>query len=248
MHVHNSRLRTIDTFFVLDLDRCLVNTEKLFVGLLDVIEERTGITAGEIEIARREYESDGGVFDIARYIMTFFDGKGMDGPAEWNEIKHLFVAEAHGQDMMEPFAAKLLAQLDESQLQYCILTFGADAWQLTKLEAAGLSDVPHMVTHDIDKGRLIASWQLASGHFLIPTTLAGGAGLVAGRIVFIDDKPVSFDRIPADVFGICAIAPGAVWAKERLEALPDNVRVVDGINSAIELLKSHNYFSYIDKT
>src|SRR5688500_12624612 len=86
MQERSTRLRTTNIFYVLDLDRCLVNTEKLLAALLEVIEDSAGIPPEEIDIARRECEKAGGTFDIVDYVMGSFDGKGQDGPAEWNKI------------------------------------------------------------------------------------------------------------------------------------------------------------------
>lgn len=228
----------VDTFYILDLDRCLVNTEKLQMLLQQIIQRELGILPDEMNLARREYERAGGSFDTAGYVMGVLDGKNLDGPAVWHEVTRMFIQEAQTQDMLQPYASELLRRLDALGARFGIVTYGNDAWQLTKLEAASLGSIPHLVTHDIAKARLIASWQHSEG-FLVPTLLAGGMPLIARQLVFIDDKPISFIGLPVGVRGICAVAPGASWPDELLAQLPSNVSVTYGLHGAIELLFSH---------
>ena len=238
--MQNPEKTAVDTFYVLDLDRCLVNTEKLQLLLQQIIQRELGILPDEMNLARREYERAGGSFDTAGYVMGVLDGKNLDGPAVWHEITRIFIRESQAQDMLQPYASELLRRLDTLGARFGIVTYGNDAWQLTKLEAASLSAIPHLVTHDVAKARLIASWQHQEG-FLVPTLLAGAGGspLIARQLVLIDDKPVSFIGLPAGARGVCAIAPGATWPDELLVRLPSNVSVTYGLHGAIELLFSH---------
>lgn len=242
MQEHSTRLQTVDVFYVLDLDRCLVNTEKLLALLLEIIERDAGISSEEVDIARRECERAGGTFDIVDYVMGSFDERGQDGPARWDVIKRDFINESRRHEMLALHARELLAALDQRRIRYGIVTYGMDVWQLIKIAAAGLGDIPHTVTHDVVKGRLLSSWQLASGHFLIPRALSGAKGLVAERVVFVDDKPISFGNIPPEVIGICALAPGVVWNDKQLARLPSSVSVVEGMKGVIKLLKDHEYY------
>ena len=246
-NTQRQQVEAVELFYVLDLDRCLANTEKLQAFLQRIIERELGILPEEMNLARREYERAGGSFDTAGYVMGVLDGKGIDGPALWHDITRIFIQEAQTQDMLEPYAAELLVQLRRAGARFGIVTYGSDAWQLTKLEAAGLGDIPHIVTHDVAKARLIASWQSPEG-FLIPTLLAGGKPLLARQLVFIDDKPISFIGLPVGVHGICAVSPGASWPDALLAQLPSNVSVTYGLHGAIELLFSHKERDIVDKT
>ena len=238
MPEYNNPTKTVDVFYILDMDRCLVNTEKLQALLQRIIQRELGMAPEEMNLARREYERAGGSFDTAGYVMGVLDGKDVDGPAVWHDITRMFIQEAQTQDMLEPYAAELLQRLRRTDAAFGIVTYGSDTWQLTKLDAAGLAAIPHIVTHDVAKARLIASWQHAEG-FLVPTQLAGGEHFTAQRLVFIDDKPISFIGLPSGVQGICAVSPGASWPDELLSQLPSNVSVTYGLHGAIELLFSH---------
>jgi hypothetical protein len=241
-------MASIGLFYVLDMDRCLVNTDKLTLFLQGIVSRELGIDSAELELARMEYENEGGAFDMAGYAMSVADGRGKDGPEVWHKIQRIFVYECQAHDMLNPYGADLLNILRSHAIPFGIVTFGGDAWQLSKLAAAGLSDIPHIVTHEEKKGRLLRSWQRSDGAFLLPPVLGGETKVVTQRLVFIDDKPKSFVGLPEEVVGICAISPGVIWPSKVLRDLPDNVRVVKGLHDAIELIKSHKDSLLIDKT
>lgn len=227
----------LEVFYVLDLDRSLVDTDALVVLLQRIIMSELGIDAEEIIDARREYEAQRGVvFDIAEYVMGVMDQRGEDGPAVWQRIKHLFIRAARKRDVLEPGGFELLQWLESRKQKFGILTYGGDTWQLTKMDAAGLISVPHIVTHNEQKGKLIASWQLKDNSFLVPALIAGGRPARARKLVFIDDKPVSFIGIPPEVESYCAIARGVAWPQDILALVPRSVHIVQGVREVMRSL------------
>lgn len=240
-------LRTVDEFYVLDLDRCLLDTEKVQAFLEHVLSRDLAIDPQDMNVARREVEQSGGSFDTATYVMNFLDEQGKDGPALWHSIKRRFIEEAQKEDMLQSFARQFIYELRLRKAKYGIVTFGGDAWQSAKIAAAGLEDVPFLITHELEKGRLLSSWQRKDGTFLIPRQVAGSK-MYAKRLVFVDDKPVSFVGLPDGVRGVWAIAPGTRWPKSAYEQLPNHTTPVQGMHGAIELLFSHENSSIVDKT
>ena len=226
------RLSTVNEFYVLDLDRCLLDTEKLQALLVVVLKRDLGIESHEMNIVRRKVEQSGGSFDTASYVMGFLDKQGEDGPALWHSIKQRFIDEAQKEDMLLPYARQFIYELRLRKRKYGIVTFGGDMWQSVKIAAAGLDDVPHLITHELEKGRLLASWQRKDGTFLLPRQVAGKK-LYAKRLVFVDDKPVSFVGLPSGITGVWAIAPGAKWPKSAYENLPHHTTPVDGIHLSL---------------
>jgi hypothetical protein len=237
-HTHTTH-ETIDTFYVLDLDRCLIDTDRLQRAMMHVIEKDTDIDGVRLDEGRVAYEASGGSFDTAKYVTDLFKSEGRkDGRELWNSIAQAATAEAQGEDMLLPYAAELLARLKHEGRAFGILTYGGRMWQETKITASGLADIPHIVTPIKEKGILLTSWKQEDGSFLIPAPLGGGRVLRARSLVFIDDKPVSFKGIPEGVRAICAITPGATWPDDILAALSPQVEIVQGLRDVVPLLFS----------
>ncbi|HEY5695288.1 MAG TPA: hypothetical protein VIQ80_00465, partial [Candidatus Saccharimonadales bacterium] len=118
------------------------------------------------------------------------------------------------------------------------ITYGVEeAWQLTKLELAGLLDVPHLITHIEAKGELLTGWKQADGSFIVPPALtADFTPLRVQQLIFLDDKAKSFRGIPEGVRGVHIVAPGGNTLPAQQGDLPAGVTSVTGIPGAIELL------------
>lgn len=242
MSVRNqSDLPVCDEFFVLDLDRCLLDTDKVQALLEYVLRRDLGIESTEMNDARKAHEASGGSFDTAGYVMTLLDKQGQDGPSVWHTVEQRFIDEALQQDLLQPFAHQFIYELRLHKKPYGVVTFGGAAWQSAKIAAAGLVDIPHLITHELEKGRLLSSWRRDDGVFLLPSAVAGSL-IYAKHIVFVDDKPVSFVGLPPDVTGIWAIAPRVSWPSSAYDTLPQNVTPVQGMQGAIELLFSHKEY------
>jgi len=229
----------VETFYILDLDRCLVNTDRLQALLQRIIERETPIGTGTLNEVREAYEAAGGSFDTASYMKDFFDSQSEDGQELWNRIARLAIEESQGEDMLLPYAAELLARLRSENVAFGIVTYGGNMWQETKIAASGLGEIPHIVTPIKEKGRLLTSWKQDDGSFILPGPLGGGRVINAKTLVFIDDKPISFMGIPDGVKAICAITPGVTWPSSVLDALPPQVEIIQGLHDTIKLLFGH---------
>ncbi len=222
--------KKVETFYLLDFDRCLASTEKFQLLLERVVEKQTSIKVAEIRQARHDFI---GSFDLASYVRGRLTTMHQDGEERWIRIESEFVDMALGEDLLEPGAHELLHALDSRELPYGIVTYGGDAWQRAKIAAAGLLYVPHLVTDQKEKGVLIASWQREDGYQL-PQELAGDDAF-ARRLVFVDDKPFSFWGLPANVRGIC-VTPIEDAMEVDMSLLPDNVEVAHGLGEVVRLL------------
>jgi len=157
----------------------------------------------------------------------------------WQHIRQIYVAAAKVEDLLEPGAARLLDLLDERHIPYGILTFGTEAWQLTKLEAAGLVDrgIPFEITQIERKGEVLAGWKREAGFAIPPAMVRGVQPLYVRNIVFLDDKPRSFTALPEGVHGVC-VRPVAYPPRISQQGpIPAGVDEVEGIQGAIELLR-----------
>jgi hypothetical protein len=226
-----------EVFYVLDFDRTLANTDKFHDILEEVIEQETAISARLLREARIKAESIGESFDTIDYLRRFLEGE--NGKQSWLDIQRVFVARAQKEDLLEPHALELFRILDDRKIPYGIITFGGEAWQLAKIEAAGLMDVPHVVTHIKEKGLILTGWKKnGSDTFIIPPGLTRVfRPLRVTTIVFLDDKAISFADMPDGVRGIYVRSTNRLLISQQ-GALPPNVTSAQGLGGAIQLLFS----------
>lgn len=224
------------TFFVLDFDRTLGNTEKFHDVLEQVIKEEVAtITIGSLRAARARAEAAGKSFDTIDYVRQFLT---QSTTTTWQDVLQAFIRQAKTQDMLLPHAAELLRLLDEKKIPYGIITYGGEAWQLAKIEAANLLAVPHLVTHIEEKSRILAGWKHHDNEsFVIPPALTRDfRPLTVDMIVFLDDKAKSFHLIPAGVKGIHVHSATQPPLPSQQGVLPPDVTSVAGLDGAIKLL------------
>ncbi|MDB5176758.1 MAG: hypothetical protein JWN75_426 [Candidatus Saccharibacteria bacterium] len=180
-----------ETFYVVDFDRTLADSEKLLEVFMTVSEQHLDIPREEIEKVDRDVKSRGDTLDIVNYVRDQLAAR--DQNEQWEEVERQFIHESRGLNMLLPGAAELLDFLKDNNHRYGILTYGSPMWQRMKITAAGFKYVPHIITQSKEKGRFIRHWQLDDQTFMIPKELGGGA---ADRVVLIDDKADSFIEFP----------------------------------------------------
>ena len=235
-----------DVFYVLDFDRCLGNTQRLSEALEDIIESETAISRAQLQRARYEAEARGDAFDTSRYVRARLAD--LDDTHSWQSLLQQFIKTAQTQNMLEPYAHALLAILDAKRIPYGILTFGSEAWQLAKLEASNMIEVPHLVTHLETKGILLSGWRKGENEFIIPPALTRDfQPLIVKSIVFLDDKVMSFYDMPPEVQGVHITGVGTPL-KSQGGDLPAGVVSVQGLYGAIEYLFPKELDTIIDKT
>lgn len=223
------------SFFVLDFDRTLGNTDKFHEVLEDTIAKETNLTVDFLRHARFKAEDIGQSFDTISYLREHLRDTG--SLSVWPDIQRKFINAAQRQDMLEPGANELLRLLKAKGFRFGILTYGNEAWQLAKLEAAWLLSVPHLVTHIQEKGQILKEWKHAAGDFVIPPSMTEEfVPFHARTIVFLDDKSKSFASIPTNVVGVRIRPPEGIKLEEQKGPLPLNVIEVDGIHGAITFL------------
>lgn len=222
-------------FYVIDFDRTLVNTEKLYDVLEVVLKRHTDINVGMINAEREEMEARGESFKLINTLDHLLQAHRDD--VSWLDVERAFVKEAHQTEgVLESYAAELLKLLDDRHIPYGILTYGNEAWQLAKVEAAGLADVPHLVTRIKEKGQLLSGWKHGDSFVVPPAMTKDFQPLRVDSIVFLDDKAVSFQDIPKGVRGICVRSLTGELLPSQKGDLPSGVETVFGLNEAIELL------------
>jgi hypothetical protein len=223
----------MSTYYVLDLDRTLADTQQLYRVLEIVLERDTTVNVHQLYEQRAAVEAQGGVFNTISYVKSLL----VNSSTSWQQVQRAFIVEAQNSEVLEPYAAELLQILDDRQLPYGILTFGNEAWQLAKLEATGLIEVPHFVTQIKEKGRLLTGWKHSDGSFMIPPAMTRDfTPLAVDTVVFLDDKAVSFKDIPEGVRGVFVKSPTRELLPAQKGELPPSVATAIGLDGAIELL------------
>lgn len=227
--------KNADTFYILDFDRTLARTDDLRELYESVIEVLTPVTVAEIHEARERIKSN---FDVSAYVRERL-GRELSSTAidkAMVKARRVFIEKARNQDLLEPYAQEFLAYLQLHGLPHGILTTGGDEWQQTKIEAAKLEAIPHLIIETTRKGELIAGWQQADKTFLLPDALIGERNHRAHSLVFLDDKTISFQGMPTSVKGIRVISRTAGEPYEAELALPANVLQVHGLYEAYTVL------------
>jgi hypothetical protein len=226
----------VSTYYVLDLDRTLADTQHLYKVLDTVLERDTTVKVDQLYEERAATESEGGVYNTIDHVKRLLADASSD--ITWQQVQQAFISEAQrDKAALEPHAAELLQLLDDNNLPHGILTYGSEAWQLAKIEATGLMEVPHLVTQIKEKGRLLAGWKHTDGSFIVPPSMTRDfIPLVVDSIVFLDDKAISFKDIPTGVQGVCVRSPSGELLPAQQGELPSSVTTVVGLNGAIELL------------
>ena len=225
-----------DTFFVLDFDRCIGDTNGIQAVLERVMLRETGIPTSALRASRTQIESTGRTFDTIRHVQALLEEAG--NPVSWEHLREALIAEAKTLDLLLPDTRTLLRRLQDENITYGIITYGIEeAWQLTKLELAGLLGVPHLVTRIETKGELLSGWKQPDGSFIVPPALSKDfVPKKVSQLIFLDDKAKSFWNIPEGVRGVHVIAPGGNILPSQQGDLPPHVTDVIGISGAIQLL------------
>lgn len=179
------------TFYIVDFDRTLADSEKLFEVFVEVSQQYTMLPQEQIVAAHEQMIRKGDSFDTASYIRDhlFEAGEG----DKWNELEKRFIHEARSLNMLLPGANELLEALHAREQRYGILTYGNPLWQHLKLTATGFNHIHRIITVNKQKGKLVASWQQSDGSFKLPSEFGGGS---VDRVVMIDDKALSFEGFP----------------------------------------------------
>lgn len=224
-----------NTFYILDLDRHLVDTIKLNRLLEDTIAKTTTIPLSVMRKARDEVEASGGSFDTATYIQPILAE--IDYPLE--RLMKDFIHSARRQDVFELGAPELLAMIRSAGLPFGIVTYGGDIWQEAKLQATRLDNVPYVITPHKAKGKLIQSWQQPNGTFILPRELSHEVSHAMERIFLLDDKASSFDGLPPEAYGLHVLPSDKPALAVQLGTVGPNVTVVSGLFEAADHIRDY---------
>lgn len=227
----NTLVKQNNTFYILDFDRTLADSDKLLQVFVAVTNQYIDLPLEQVKKIDADIKSKGDSFDTATFVRDELAAQSR--VSEWENLQQQFIRESHSLNMLLPGATELLDFL-ETRGEYCgILTYGNPLWQHLKLRASGFGHVKCIVTTNKRKGVLISSWQQGNGNFVLPGAFGGGE---AGRIVLIDDKAASFDGFPGEPSHGYQVLDRATALPAQLGDVPSNVTHVSTLQAVIELL------------
>jgi len=180
------------TFYLLDLDRTILDTEKASALLIDLVAKESPKLAASLRIQVDVYNQHGTPFAIRDVIA---EQVGEETAARLEEV---FIDESQRQYLLLEGAEDLFAYTDNApERSFGILTYGSPKGQMMKLKATKLDTLPLMITQQKHKGELIMSWKVPDGYQL-PSEYGGQ---LVDQVVLVDDRIFSFEGLPNDVRG-----------------------------------------------
>lgn len=223
--------KQIDTFYIVDFDRTLVDSDKLLEVFIAVTNQYINLPIERIKKIDADIKAKGDSFDTASYVRDAL--RDQDEIEIWDRLQKQFIHESHALNMLLPGASDLLEYLESNDDKFGILTYGNPLWQHLKLTASGFNHVPRIVTYDKYKGVVISRW-LTDNIFHLPEEFGG---FDAERVVLIDDKAASFEAFPSEPSHGYHVLDYAHALPAQLGEVPRNITHVSSLPEVITLLK-----------
>lgn len=220
-----------ETFYIVDFDRTLADSDKLLEVFIEVANQYIDIPIEQVRKIDADIKAKGDSFDTAKYVRDNLSGAG--ALEQWHKLEKQFIHESRALNMLLPGANELLEHLNKNHMRHGILTYGNPLWQHLKLTASGFNHVRRIVTTNKHKGHFISSWQQEDGSFRLPQEYGGGSSRC---IVLIDDKAASFDGYPSEPsYGYQVLDEHNVLPAQLGET-PSNVTRMTSLYQVIESL------------
>lgn len=218
----------VDTFYAIDFDRCLGSVDACFGLLQDVLHDYKPVAVNEIEKAKEHVALTGETFLVFDYLKSIVPEE------ELEEIVREFTRRAQSVpgSLLEQGASEFIEWLKDTERAFGIITHGETKWQELKIVAAGLGDLPRLITTSNKKAEYIAKWQNDNKQFTVDSSLSGGLEIVADRVVLADDRMVAFEGLPLEAKGYWVVREVEVKSFQAGQ-LADNVTRVDYVDGII---------------
>lgn len=220
----------VDTFYAIDFDRCLSNTDKLDDIFYTLIDEYDSIDGDMLRSDRRIVELGGGSFDevdaLQKQLSTtdqvqFFDA---------------FTERCLREDVLLPGAQELIGALKANNKHFGIVSYGGQRWQTIKIQASGVDYIPALIIDHKRKGEIIGTWQQSDKMFVVPASLMPtDKPTVVKAVVLMDDKAGAFSGLPTEARGYWVQSLSKPLLPSQQGTIPDNVRIVHGLGQVTQL-------------
>lgn len=189
----------INSFFVVDFDRCLGDVDASYNLLKHILNEVSDVDEDEIQSARESVGATGGSFSVLEYILD------KDANLDIDIIEKMFIEKARTVrgGLLEPGALKFINFLLNTNRHFCIMSYGEEKWQNLKITASGLGGYSTLIVPHGQKSRFIEKWfDGLTNKYIIPKEyFTDNITREANEIVLIDDKVVAFQDLPVGVRG-----------------------------------------------
>ncbi len=245
------RIIRIPEAIFFDVDRCAVDTAKAFDLAVQATAYNTPLTAKQLYDEYHRTKAAGESYNVVGFINHSLEGTGYS----WqHNVEADFVERGHQHDLLMKDARKIIEYAVAEGVLLAMFTYGASSpdrhdqqwvdaktWQLAKIAAAGLDDLPAYVCNRREKGAKITKWYETGDGFYLPDSMSVEEGIqtVARKIILLDDKTDSFNGINAHILGI-RITPEdeANQLDFQRGRLPGGVVAVHGMTEALGAIKA----------
>lgn len=228
-------MEIIETFFVLDFDRCLGNVDAGIIMLGEVIDELCEGNSQLLQSARSRVEASGASFSAFEYMKEYHPDVDLDNI----EAAYIKRSQKSPDVFLESGVNEFVEYLRSNNYKFCIMSYGDVRWQNLKIEAAGFGDIPRIIVPNKQKSLHISQWfDHESGKYIIPSDCFGdNFSKIVSEVVLVDDKAVAFEDMSLNSRGYL------VGKNDNRDVglsndLPSSVKRVVRINEIIDLEKS----------
>lgn len=223
----------IDTFYLIDFDRCLGNIEGSFDILKEVVHDLGIVDRQIFKSMREEIELRGQTFSALERIKSHFPSVVLD------DVEKLYQerAKLEPYNLLEPGAIELINYLNSTNRMFCIMSFGDNRWQTIKILSSGIGKVPMVIVPKSQKSKYIRKWRNhITKKFVVPKGFfADNLSKEAREVVLIDDKASAFNNLPKGARGYCVTGSSSIHLKASKTKLPTSVMQVSRIDEIITL-------------
>jgi len=221
----------IDTFFVLDFDRCLGDYDANVKLIKDIINELSIVDAKTFQKDHDETKANGMTFRVLDYL------KENDPDTNLDVIQNAYAKRAQATPgcLLESGANEFINFLRSANRNFCIMSYGDQSWQMTKITAAGFGDIIKIIVSNEHKSLHINEWfDEKSRCFVVPKEcFSDGIAKRAHEVVLIDDKVKAFKDLHPSARGYLLQSISRIYASPQGK-LPSSVKRVTRLDEIIE--------------
>lgn len=216
----------VDKYWVLDLDRCL-GAETLYTDAYEAAGHVDSWLEQELRHVQARVQAEGGSFDIVNYLGT------VDGSIEADFLDaYQELTRSRGVERYRAVGATALLQHLHSEGEngrWMTMTYGGEAWQTAKLEAAGLLDQPHRIIKIKEKAKVINGWYDSETEWFDVLD----ENIATETVCLVDDKAVAFRGLHRSATGYHVYDPANVQPSQQ-GRVPQRIIKVTSLEQIVE--------------